>query len=339
MGEIVLLVIEAGIQVINALFGWIPGVTEATAEVAKGAEKTIRDNFGAKKAAEDKGKEFSENLKGTKSGAEKAGAEIGKYAKAGADSADIKSIGSVKGTDFAAALANKSGAASTSGKEIANSGKTGAGSVSMTSTGTNFGTSFANGMDSDSVMSRVASAARRIANAASAKVQSWLQIGSPSRVAERFGNFFGDGLAIGIEDRIDSVGSSAKDLALKAKATLDKFLDILTPDDNELHFKAVVDYDALDTKKFGRMDPIGLRPDTSFTNRLVSAAKSNFGQNGNNTPSNVNNTATTNNYEIKVEAKGVSSRSEIRRLAEQLQTEMKNLNDRGKISRGEGVAF
>src|SRR5690606_6556416 len=65
LGEIVLLVIQAGVQTIDALFGWIPGVKEATAAIGSTAEQYIRDNFGAAEVAQEKSKEFVYGLRET----------------------------------------------------------------------------------------------------------------------------------------------------------------------------------------------------------------------------------------------------------------------------------
>src|SRR6185312_2081671 len=55
MGQVILLVIDAGVEMVNALFGWVPGVKEATAGIGMVAEQYIRDNFNAGEAGVDKG--------------------------------------------------------------------------------------------------------------------------------------------------------------------------------------------------------------------------------------------------------------------------------------------
>jgi tape measure domain-containing protein len=343
MGEILILIVEAGVQVINALFGWIPGVTKATTSIGKTAEKTIRDTFGAGTAGKDKGKEFADAL-GSKSGdAKSAGTKVGNAGKDGTKSIDLKTIGSTKGADFASALGSKVSAANSSGRSLATGGKSGAGSIDMTSTGGHFGQGFANGIGGK--LGAVISAAEGLGKAAWAHVKSWLHIKSPSRKTKELGGFFGEGFAIGIDEKNKQVGKSAKGLAMSAKDSLNSFLDgfELPKDDNELHFKAVVDYDQLDTSKFGNAGSLSLSPNTSVTNGLVASTKAALGQNGGTSTStstvdsSVN--STTNNFEIKVEAKGISSRAEIKKLAEQIQTELKNLNDRTRMSKGQGVAF
>jgi tape measure domain-containing protein len=272
MGELIIIIIETGVSLINALFGWIPGVQKATSEIGSSATKYIRDNFKASDLGNQKGKEFSSSLEGQSGNAKSAGSKVGKSGRDGANAADLKSIGSLKGSDFASALANKAGSAQTSGKNLANSGKTGAGSVSMKTTGSNFGAGFASGISS--AYSSVVSAAKSLAKSAADTVKGWLDIHSPSRLTRGFGKFFGQGLALGIDDKVKTVAQSAKTLALKATESLNQFLDgfQLPKDENELKFKAVVDYDKLDTSRFGNVGTLSVTPDTSLTSGLVTAS-------------------------------------------------------------------
>jgi tape measure domain-containing protein len=342
MAEILILVVEAGVAVIQALFGWIPGVTDATTKIGKGAEDAIRQSFGADKAGKDKGKEFTDGLNSKSGDAKNAGSNVGKSAKDGAGSADVGSEGSKHGQDFVAALQAKASAASASGRSVANSAKDGVGSVSARDKGDNFGQGFANGISG--AYSSVVSAAKNIAIAAKNAVAKWIDSHSPSKVAHKLGGFFGQGFSNGISAEADNVADSSKNIALTAKDSLNKFLDgfELPVQDNEIHFKAVVDYDKLDASKFGTIPPVAVQPDVSLTNGLVASAKAGLGQNGNNNASNVDNSSSTvinQNVNLQVDAKGYSTRSEIKKLAVQIQDELKSLNDRTKISRGEGVAF
>lgn len=301
IGEILILVIDAGIQMVNALFGWIPGVKDATSAIGETAEKYIRDNFGAQDVGED------------------------------------------KGIEFAKAIERKKKEANSSGKALGEAAEKGIGSLDMLPIGEDFGAGFAGGIESKSTLSKVASAAWNMAKTAKDKVTSWLQIQSPSKAMFKDGGWFGEGFFQGIVDKTKRVGEGAKSLAVTAKESLNKFLDgfELPEEDNELHFKAVVDYDKLDPNKFGKVNPMRVTPDTSYTNGLVTATKTSIRQNNNKTPRESVNNSTSNEYkyDIHVEAKGVSSRSEIRKLAEAIQDEIKNINDRGRISRGEGVSF
>lgn len=120
--------------------------------------------------------------------------------------------------------------------------------------------------------------AKSIADSISKTIKSALKIKSPSRVLMGLGEYAGEGLAIGLSNSVDSVSNSAKTLAMTAKDSLNKFLDGFETDiDNELHFKAIIDYDDLNLNKFGKS--IAMIPDTSLTSNLVSSTKSDLRQN------------------------------------------------------------
>lgn len=123
--------------------------------------------------------------------------------------------------------------------------------------------------------------AKSIADSISKTIKSALKIKSPSRVTMEDGKFVGEGLAIGLANSVGSVKNSAKKIAITAKDALNQFLNGFETDmDNELHFKAIIDYDKFDASKFGR--PRVSIPDTNFTNGLVMSAKSGLRQNDNN---------------------------------------------------------
>jgi tape measure domain-containing protein len=332
---------EKGKDFAGALGSKTGDAKNAGSKVGK-AGKDGADAANLKTVGSQKGADYIAGLSARTGGAQGAGTKVGNAGKTGADSANLKTVGSGAGQDFISGLSSKVSGATTSGKSIANGGKSGAGSVSMNSTGANFGSGFASGISS--AYNSVVSSAKSLARSAANTVKNWLDIHSPSRVTKSFGQFFGQGLALGIDDKVKTVSQSAKTLAVKATESLNKFLDgfQLPKDDNELKFKAVVDYDKLDSSKFGKLKPFTVQPDTSLTSGLVTATKVERRQNDNQNPTgDVDNSKSEvhNHYEVKVEDKGYKSRGEIRKLAEQIQTEIKNINDRGKISRGEGVAF
>jgi tape measure domain-containing protein len=275
MAEVLLIMVNTGIAVIQALFGWIPGVTDATNQIGETAEKTIRDAFGAAEVGKTKGGDFASSLSGTSSAASRAGLNIANAGKTGADGVNLSPIGSGHGSDFASALSGKASAASTAGLNIANAGKNGADGVELKGVGMNFGQGFANGINSQSVLTSVISAGKSLAKKARDSIADWLGIASPSRVMRTDGGWFGTGFALGIADKARMVGEKAKGLAMTAKDSLNQFLNgfEIPQDDNELHFKAVVDYESLDSRKFGTVGTLSVAPDTSVTSSLVTASK------------------------------------------------------------------
>lgn len=130
--------------------------------------------------------------------------------------------------------------------------------------------------------------AKSIANTVSNTIKSALKIKSPSRVTEELGGYTVQGFIDGIANDTKRVGDGAKKLATTAKDSLNKFLDGFEFDegDNELHFKAVIDYDAFDVNHFGNVQPIRVVPDTSLTNGLITAVKYSLHQNDDNMPRN-----------------------------------------------------
>lgn len=253
MGEILLVMVDAGVKVMNALFGWIPGVKQATTKIGQSATQYIKDNFGA------------------------------------------EGIGTSKGKGFSKALGKTSIDAKNAGRQVAVAGRDGASTIKLTDTGKFFGEGFASGMKHKGVIDKVVSAAWNLARAAKNKIEKWLHIKSPSRVMMKTGGWFGEGFAIGIEKQTKNVSDKARSLAKAGKESLSRFLDGFdpTPKDNEVHFKAVVDYDKLDTNKFGKPKPYTVTPDTSFTNGMVPFVMSKFSQNNDKTPT--TNDQTTNN--------------------------------------------
>lgn len=231
MGEILILIIKAGIEVINALFGWIPGVKEATTYIGGTAEQYIRDNFGAEEAGKDKGIEFSDALGGT------------------------------------------DGDAKTAGEKLGNAGKDGASSVDIESTGKSFGFGFARGISATEVLGKVTGAAKTLGSWALSKLQEKLDINSPSRESRKLGKFFTEGFGAGIKDDIKHVANSARSIGATALDAVNQFLDGFDMPSNEIHFRAVVDYDTVDINRFGKLSPLQFSPDTSYTSGLVAETK------------------------------------------------------------------
>lgn len=284
IGEIIIIVVQAGLSIIDAMFGWIPGVKKVTSSIGETATGYIRENFKAKDVGNEKGGEFAGALSGTAGKAGSAGLAVGQAGQAGMDGVQTAGAGAGAGNEFAGGISGTAGAVAGAGTAIANAGKNAAGSVDMTSTGSWFGQGFANGIKN--AAGSVVSAAKNMATSAANTVKSWLDINSPSRVTMGLGGFFGEGLAVGIDGETKSVSESAKGLAVQATESLNQFLDGfgLPEDDNELRFKAVVDYDKLDPNKFGNIAPIPVQPDTSVTTGTIMATRAREIQNDVNNP-------------------------------------------------------
>lgn len=90
--------------------------------------------------------------------------------------------------------------------------------ASVRTSGLNFSRGLAQGISAG--RSAVISAATSVAQAAMQAVQSTLQIHSPSRVTESFGEYFSQGFAIGIERNVRTVTGAASDMAHLAAAAV-----------------------------------------------------------------------------------------------------------------------
>ncbi len=300
MGELIILVINAGVEVIEALFGWIPGVTGALENVSETAEDTVREHFGVAEVAKMKGEEFAKALEDNAKPVHEAGEFVGTTVVEGMEKAydDVETLGS----------------------------------------------QFVNGLwkGMEQAQPHLYSNTNILGMHVKKQMEETWGIRSPSRVAMGIGRYFTEGLAVGIMDRARRVTDNAKSLAVTAKDSLNKFLTGFDSNigDNELHFKAIIDYDGALPRDL--YIPVVPQPDTRLTSGLVASTKSEIRQNDDNVrrkdawdkPITNDNT-----YNINVTAGGTMTRSQIRKLAEDIQTEIKNVNDRGKISRGEGVAF
>ena len=100
MGEVLLIVIEAGVDLVTAMFGWIPGVTKAATAIGENAEEYIRQNFSAKDLGTEKGGEFADSLSTTSESSQNAGNILANSAMDGAKSVDASSAGTWFGEGF-----------------------------------------------------------------------------------------------------------------------------------------------------------------------------------------------------------------------------------------------
>lgn len=213
MAEVSIIMVDAGLLAIKALFGWIPGVTDAANAIGEVAETRIRETFDAAGAANDKGTEFSSTLEGTSGQAKVAGESLASSSEAGASSADLHTIADGHGSDYSGGLMGQIGNVNTAGVDLANSGKDGAASVDMSPTGEDFTMGFASGISSGGVLEKVKSAASTIASAAWTATRKFLDVRSPSRKMYTVGEYTGEGYSLGVESTEGTVKKSANSLA------------------------------------------------------------------------------------------------------------------------------
>lgn len=247
------IIITALQEVITVLFGWIPGVEDATRNLGTSAKEALRSAFDIDTVASEKGSAFVNGVNSKSGEAGAAGTNVGTSAQQGMSAVDFGTIGLTKGSDFATGVGNQAGNAQSqgnalsnagmgganlpnwtpagaskgsdfasgvqsktsnarsSGLSLANAGKQGTDSADFSSSGRNAGEGFASGIAS--MADRVIGAARGIASAAKGIIDKVLNSHSPSRELIKRGQWFGQGLAIGIDEQQSNVKSSARSIA------------------------------------------------------------------------------------------------------------------------------
>ena len=125
---------------------------------------------------------------------------------------------------FAGGITSRASAAKQAANRVASSARfsNSAAIKSARSAGANLTAGFAAGISSKS--SAVSSAVRRIVNQATSQLRTLLDIHSPSRVAARFGSYFGEGFALGIRDSVSQVARAASDIGAAATGGLNAVL-------------------------------------------------------------------------------------------------------------------
>lgn len=119
----------------------------------------------------------------------------------------FSSTGSAAASDFSSAIGR--GDASGSGRTLANTGDRGLRSVKTKGAGTAFGQGFASGISGFNIGGAVSS----LANRALGTLKSVLGIHSPSREAMSVGEFFGEGLAIGMANTESKISAMSDRLS------------------------------------------------------------------------------------------------------------------------------
>ena len=182
-----------------------------------------------------------------------------------------------------------------------------------------------------------------MANATLDKMRKTFEEASPSKAGIRSGSFLSTGVAIGTKAKAELARKAAGDMARTSLRAMNGFIDQFAPSfekDNELKVKLIPVMD---------IDSLAIVPDQTFTARAsvqsptlqVGEVHSALRQNGykNREDQNENSikagdTIVNNAYEINLTANGDLPVSTIKRMANQIQAEIKNVSDRDKMSRG-----
>lgn len=129
---------------------------------------------------------------------------------------DVSGVGGGFTDDISDGMTAKAklNAVGASGDMVAVAAKTAAGKVSFQIIGANAALGFGIGMEH--MIGRVRSSAATIAGAAAERLKSFLGIHSPSRLFREYGEYTGEGFALGVEDSEHQVMSSTASLAKRA---------------------------------------------------------------------------------------------------------------------------
>lgn len=173
--------------------------------------------------------------------------------------------------------------------------------LKMKDTLRNSGVEAMNGMmvGMESKRSDLLALAQQIADEIAATIDFALGIESPSKVTTASGEFVGDGLIVGMANRMKDVAKGAKGLAVTAKDSINEFIQgVSIPDyDNIVHIQAVVDYD--DSAISAISETFNIQPDLRFAKESVRHLVARNRQNGDNLPSQTTQTPNvTNEYKI-----------------------------------------
>lgn len=166
-----------------------------------------------------KGSEYNCGL-GSNSGAINSTSRgLSDTANSGMGSSDTGATGRRMGQQYASGVGSQTGSANREGESLARSADSGARAYDGYGPGSDFGAGFASGISD--WLSGVAEAARNLASRAYNAARNFLDEHSPSRKTREVGQFFSEGLALGIEDEEKMVQKSSQNLAQIALDSMD----------------------------------------------------------------------------------------------------------------------
>lgn len=122
----------------------------------------------------------------------------------------LDAVGKGGGSSFGSGLGSMKQLANQKGASLGQGAKTGA-KVDLSDLGENAGTSFGSGLGS--TINSIVETAGSLAKGAYNAIKKFLKIGSPSRLMKQIGRWTGEGLSIGMDQRVEMVTSTAKKLA------------------------------------------------------------------------------------------------------------------------------
>lgn len=212
-------IIEAMVRIIEILFGWIPGVSEAARGMGDGAKEALREAFDVQEVGEQRADEFNAGISSRNSEARGRGRGLGQNTKDGAGSIDLTPEGIMLGDTMNSGVKSRGGNSRIVGKGIGEEAKRGAGSVDLNPVGTKHGDDFSSGIASR----------KHVANTSGVTIGNEADRGARSVDLEASGRFAGEGFAGGLESKSERVRGAAGGLAGLAKGAIEGILAIFSP--------------------------------------------------------------------------------------------------------------
>lgn len=213
-------VILALLDLIEILFWWIPGVSEATDEMGAKATDALREAFDVGETGRERTGEFVDSVEKSRGAGEKAGRGLGEDTKSGL--AGVKGYDTIGGTNvsqYSGGMVNSTGKVTTATRNLASTAKTTLGSVKMDGTGRGAGSQYATGYGSQTEAVKRSGRGLNSAARSSASETSLVQTGKDLAA----------GLASGISSMADWVGEKARTLANTAKWNVESAMQIMSP--------------------------------------------------------------------------------------------------------------
>jgi hypothetical protein len=260
-------------------------------------------------------------------------------------SGNTRKIGMTEIDDFTEGMYSKKGSVFSSAKSISASGRAGFNEISTFGTGKYFADGVIKGINSQK--KAVRDAARGLASTGLYSMNERLSINSPSDETTESGEFFGDGFVRGIVRKTKDTVGAASNMGRKTMESLNEFINDFSQafvQDNEMEvlLKPVIDLDSMPTVPDQK---VRLTADQLLARELLASTNHRVGQNDDTSEkllkmlANRKDSGDTITYEIHLTANGDLPRSSIKKMAAQLQEEIKNVSDRDKMSKGITVNY
>lgn len=321
-----------------------PEVINTAENIRRGIDDTL-DESDVRRHADEKMARYNQGLKDGRPRVIDTASETKASVDKELASGDTRKIGRTEINDFTEGMYSRKGSVFDSAKTISASGRAGFREVSTFGTGKYFADGVIKGINSKK--KEVRDAARGLASTGLYSMNERLSINSPSDETTESGEFFGEGFVRGIIRKTKDTVSAASNMGQKTMDSLNDFINDFSQafvQDNEMEvlLKPVIDLDSMPTVPDQK---VRLTADQLLARELLASTNYRTSQNDDTSEkllrmlADKKESGDTITYEIHLTANGDLPRSSIKKMATQLQEEIKNLHDRDKMSKGISVSY